>query len=141
MGTVQIGRLVERDVHRETFFQVPIRASNEDSGKASPEPRSEVDRRLTVDNSAGAAAPAGGRPRQATVDSHRSRRRQEVITMTSSFAPPGDACVRGEWLAVASLGVVGDLEGRVHGGHPSGVISPFFTDSSTPLLSRFALLL
>jgi hypothetical protein len=53
MGTVQIGRLVERDVHRETFFQVPIRASNEDSGKASPEPHSEVDRRLTVDNSAG----------------------------------------------------------------------------------------
>jgi hypothetical protein len=60
--------------------------------------------------------------------------------MTSSFAQPGppagDARVRDEWLAAASAfdGYL-ELEGRVHGGQPSGAV---FTDSAMPLLlSRY----
>lgn len=78
-------------------------------------------RRLTVDMPrAPGKRPAGGHPR------HRSktRRRPEPIT-TTKFALLGDACVHGGWLSAAASH--GDLEGRVHGGHPSRASSPFFT--------------
>ena len=67
---------------------------------------------------------------QHPVDSHHGRKGHSPFALPGP--PAGDARVRGEWLAAASaFGGYLEMEGRVHGGQPFGVV---FTDSAMPLL-------
>nr|CAB3473178.1 unnamed protein product [Digitaria exilis] len=74
---------------------------------------------------------SGGQPPHRS----KSRKRAEPIVRNADESLRGDACVLGGWLAVASLG---DMEGRVHGGHPSSAISPITvpTDERRKLRTR-----